>query len=150
MGGSVRRDDTLPSRPTGARQQLNLKYEEFTMEPYPEEVRIADLLREMIAHRGVSPTALEQRLGWEPGRLTAFLDGRQRLSFDHVLEILPLLGATPTDFFARLYDSMPPAAKTPSRQRAMERLFERSLRAVRNAIARRAAWKRERTEPGGD
>ena len=29
----------------------------------------------------------------------------------------------------------------------MERLFQRSLRAVRNAIARRAAWKRER--PGG-
>ena len=120
------------------------------MDRYPEEDRIAGLLRELIVHSGTSPAALEQRLGWEPGRLTAFLDGRQRLSFDHVLEILPLLGTTPTDFFARMYGSMPLAAKTPSRQRAMERLFERSLRAVRNAIARRAAWKRERTETGGD
>lgn len=135
---------------TGARHQFNLKYEEFTMAPYPEEDRIADLLRELIARSGMSPAALEQRLGWAPGRLTVFLDGRQRLSFDAVLEILPLLNTTPTDFFARLYGSLPPAANTPSKQRAMERLFERSLRAVRSAIARRAAWKRARTETGGD
>jgi hypothetical protein len=115
------------------------------MDPYLEEDRIADLLRELIAQSGTSPAALERRLGWEPGRLAAFLDSR-RLSFADVLEVLPLLGMTPTDFFARLYGSVPPAAYSPSKQRAMERLFQRSLRAVRSAVARRAAWKRERTD----
>jgi transcriptional regulator with XRE-family HTH domain len=116
------------------------------MEPYPEEDRIAGLLRELLAQSGVSTADLEQRLGWQTGRLTAFIEGSQRLSFDDVSEILLLLGMTPTDFFARLYGSVPPAAYSPAKQRAMERLFERSLRAVRSAIARRAAWKRERND----
>ncbi len=116
------------------------------MEAYPQEHRIAALLRELIAQGAMSPAALEERLGWEPGRLTAFLDGRQRLSFDEILEILPLLATTPVEFLARLYEAAPPAASTSAKQRAMERLFERSLRAVRNAVARRAAWKRERSD----
>ena len=119
------------------------------MDPYPEERRIAALLRELIAQSGIPPAALAERLGWQPGRLEAFLDGRQRLSFDEVLEILPPLGLTPSSFLARIYGS-PPAVSSPAKQRAMDRLFERSLRVVRNAIARRAAWKRERSETGGD
>ena len=116
------------------------------MEAYPQEHHIAALLRELIARSAMSPAALEERLGWEPGRLTAFLDGQQRLSFDAVLEILPLLSTTPVEFLARLYEAAPPAAGTSAKERAMERLFERSLRVVRNAIARRVAWKRERSE----
>ncbi len=119
------------------------------MDPYPEERRIAGLLRELIAQSGIPPAALEERLGWPPGRLTAFVEGQQRLSFDEVLEILPLLGLTPSGFLVRIYGS-PPAASSPAKQRARERLFERSLRAVRNAVARRAAWKRERSETDGD
>jgi hypothetical protein len=119
------------------------------MDPYPEERRIAGLLRELIAEKAMPPAAMEDRLGWEPGRLRAFLDGQQRLSFDEVLEVLPLLGLTPSNLLARIYGS-PPAASSPAKQRAMERLFERSLRAVRNAVARRAAWKREQSETGGD
>ncbi|HEY7213514.1 MAG TPA: hypothetical protein VIC28_02740 [Thermoanaerobaculia bacterium] len=114
------------------------------MDPYPEERRIAILLRELIARSGIPPAVLEERLGWQPGRLQAFLDGQQRLSFDEVLEILPLLGLTSSSFLARIYGS--PAASSPAKQRAMDRLFERSLRAVRNAVARRAAGKRERSE----
>ena len=116
------------------------------MEAYPQEHHVAALLRELIAQSGMSPAALEERLAWEPGRLTAFLDGQQRLSFDAVLEILPLLATTPVEFLARLYEAAPPAASTSAKQRAMERLFERSLRAVRNAVARRAARKRQRSE----
>jgi plasmid maintenance system antidote protein VapI len=111
------------------------------MDSYPEERRIAGLLRELIAASGISPAALEERLGWQPGRIEAFLDGQQRLSFDEVVEILPLLGLTPSNFLARMYGSLP-AASSPAKQRAMDRLFERSLRAVRTAIARRAARKR--------
>jgi hypothetical protein len=145
MGGSVGRDDTLRPESAGGRHQLHLKYEEFTMDPYPEERRIAILLRELIARSGIPPAVLEERLGWQPGRLQAFLDGQQRLSFDEVLEILPLLGLTPASFLVRIYGSLP-AASSPAKQRAMDRLFERSLRAVRNAVARRAAGKRERSE----
>jgi hypothetical protein len=116
------------------------------MEAYPQEHHIAALLRELIAQSAMPPAAMEDRLGWEPGRLRAFLDGQQRLSFDEVLEVLPLLATTPAEFLARLYSAAPPAANTPAKQRAMERLFERSLRRVKNAIARRAAWKRERSD----
>jgi len=118
------------------------------MDSHPEERRIAGLLRELIARSGTTPAVLEKRLGWKPGRLTALLDGRERLSFGDVLAMLPLLGTTPTEFFARLY-SIPSEEPRPSKvdqrakQRAMDRLFERSLRAVRNAIARRADWKRK-------
>jgi len=125
------------------------------MSTHLEERRIARLLRDLIARKGTTPEALEKRLGWEPGRLEALLEGPQRVSFDDVLEILPLLDTTPTDFFAWVYGA-PGKEPTPStmdelrKQRAMNRLFERSLRTVRNAIARRAAWKREQAEKGED
>lgn len=119
---------------------------------HPEERRIAGLLRELIVQSGTSLDWVEQRLGWAQGRLLDLLDGRLRLSFEDVLEILPLLNTTPTDFFAWLYGFDPkdpsgtaasaPAAAVPA-QRAMERRFETSLRVVREALARRAAWKRE-------
>lgn len=125
------------------------------MGSHPEERRIADLLRELIVRSGTSQEILEQRLGWEPGRLSALLDGRLRLSFEDVLDILPLVGTTPTDFFGGLYgtpgkQTAPLAADESPQQRAMERLFERSLLVVRSAIARRAAWKQERAENGED
>jgi len=125
------------------------------MDLYPEERRIAGLLRELIVRGGTTLESVEERLDWEPGRLTALLDGHQRLSFDDVLEILPVLGTTPTDFFAWLYGTpgqelaLSTMDESP-KQRAMDRLFERSLRVVRNAIARRSTWQREREETGED
>jgi hypothetical protein len=124
---------------------------------FPEERRIAALLRELIVRSGTTLEVVESRLGWERGRLTAQLDGHLALSFDEVLEILPLIGATPIEFFSWLYGfdlrearetwgrgAAPFALSGLQKQRAMGRLFERSLRAVRKAIARRAARKRER------
>jgi len=125
------------------------------MSLHPEERRIAVLLRDLIARKGATLEDLEQRLGWEPGRLKALLEVESRLSFDEALEILPLLDTAPADFFAWLYgapgNEPPPSTLYELRkQRAMNRLFERSLRAVRNAVARRAAWKREQGKSGGD
>lgn len=128
---------------------------------HPEERRIAGLLRELIVQSGAPPETLEQRLGWEPGRLSSLLDGRLRLRFEDVLELLPLLSTTPTDFFAWLYgfdakDSGAPAARetaelAPSAgdsvaQRVLDRRFEQSLRVVKSAIARRQTWKEERSK----
>lgn len=130
----------------------------LAMAIHPEERRIAGLLRELIVQSGTSLDRIELRLGWGEGRLLDLLDGRLRLSFEDVLEILPLLNTTPTDFFAWLYGFEPreataaagvPAggASSPA-QRAIERRFEASLRVVRDAVSRRAVWKRERT--GGE
>jgi len=125
------------------------------MNPHPEERRIAALLRDLIVRERTTIEALEERLSWEPGRLKALLDAESRLSFDDVLEILPLLDTTATDFFAWVYGA-PGKEATPStlyelrKQRAMNRLFERSLRAVRNAVARRAAWKQKQAETSED
>ena len=129
----------------------------LAMAIHPEERRIAGLLRELIVQSGASLDRVEQLLGWAPGRLLDLLDGRLRLSFEDVLEILPLLNTTPTDFFAWLYGFDPKdpgmaagstaAASSPA-QRMMDRRFETSLRVVRDAVSRRAAWKRERGEGG--
>ena len=126
---------------------------------HPEERRIAGLLRELIVQSGMPLERLETGLEWDPGRLTSLLDGRQKLTFDDVLEILPLLGTTPTDFFAWLYGFDPrdpsaavseglsaePAISGSPSQQAMERRFERSVQVVRNAITRRRVWKEERS-----
>jgi hypothetical protein len=126
---------------------------------HPEERRIAGLLRELIVQSGAPPETLEKRLGWEPGRLPSLLDGRLRLRFEDVLELLPLLSTTPTDFFAWLYgfeardsgasgraDEKELAASDGDSvaQRALDRRFEQSLRVVKSAIARRQVWKEER------
>jgi hypothetical protein len=43
---------------------------------------------------------------------------------------------------------VPAGGDEAQRQRALQRLFERSLRKVREAIARREAWKRQRAATG--
>lgn len=128
---------------------------------HPEERRIAGLLRELIVQSGTTLEMVEQRLGWEPGRLRDLLAGQLRLSVEDVLDVLPLLSTTPSDFFAWLYGFDPretgvteaeglyarePGAGPPA-QREVDRRFEASLRAVRDAVHRRNTWKRERTNP---
>ena len=128
----------------------------LAMAAHPEERRIAGLLRELIVQSGIPLEAVEKHLGWEPGRLRDLLEGRLRLSFEDVLDVLPLLNTTPPDFFAWLYGFEPGAAmpvngghREPGpgalSQRALDRRFEQSLRVVKNAIARRRLWKEERS-----
>ena len=125
---------------------------------HPEERRIAGLLRELIVQSGASLDTLEKRLGWEPGRLSGLLEGSQRLGFEDVLEILPLLETTPTEFFAWLYGfgakgsavaaleegELATAAVGSALQKSLDRRFDQSLRVVKSAIARRRTWKEER------
>jgi len=125
------------------------------MSKHPEERRIAGLLRELIVQSGAPLETLEKRLGWEPERLSSLLDGRLRLGVEDVLEILPLLETTPTEFFAWLYgfDSKDPAgsegelaavAGGSTLQKSLDRRFDQSLRVVKSAVARRRTWKEDR------
>jgi transcriptional regulator with XRE-family HTH domain len=124
---------------------------------HPEERRIAGLLRELIVQSGRHLETLEKRLGWESGRLARLLDGSQRLGFEEVLEILPLLETTPTEFFAWLYgfgakepagaegeEELAAVAGGSMAQKSLDRRFDQSLRVVKSALARRRSWKEER------
>jgi len=105
---------------------------------------MAALLSDLLLRSGTSASAVESRLGWEPGRLNALLGGQKGLTFEALLEILPVLDATPGDFFAQLCSTAREASAAPA-DRMLDRRFEESRRVVKAAIARRQAWKRERT-----
>lgn len=109
---------------------------------------MAALLRDLLLRSGTSASAVESRLGWEPGRLNDLLAGQKGLTFEAVLEILPVLDATPGDFFAQLCSTaheVPAEGAPAATSRMLDRRFEESRRVVKAAIARRQAWKRERT-----
>jgi transcriptional regulator with XRE-family HTH domain len=110
---------------------------------------MAALLSDLLLRSGTSAAAVESRLGWEPGRLNALLAGQKGLTFEALLEILPVLDATPGDFFAQLCSAREVSADGAgaAADRMLDRRFEESRRVVKAAIARRQAWKRERTAP---
>jgi hypothetical protein len=111
-----------------------------------DERRIAALLRELIQKSGTAFGPIEERLGWEAGRLRSLLDGAQGVSFETLLEVLPALDETPGDFFARLCGFNPEPQDGVSRPSSRsDHRFEESRRVVKAAIARRSAWKQERT-----
>jgi hypothetical protein len=109
---------------------------------------MAALLSDLLLRSGTSAAAVESRLGWESGRLNALLGGQKGLTFEALLEILPVLDATPGDFFAQLCltarEASAPGAGTAA-DRILDRRFEESRRVVKAAISRRQAWKHERT-----
>lgn len=127
---------------------------------HPEERRIAGLLRELIAETGATLRAVEDRLHWEPGRLTSVLEGGERLALDDLYDLLPELGATPAEFFAWLYGFEPGDGQValgsraashdeltlPASARSLDQRFEKSLRVVRSAMERRRTWLAERGE----
>lgn len=105
---------------------------------------MAALLGDLLVRSGTSASAVESRLGWEPGCLQALLGGQKGLTFESLLEILPVLDATPGDFFAQLCSFTPRGAEAPRNGRILDRRFEESRQVVKAAIARRQAWKQER------
>ncbi|HWM89138.1 MAG TPA: hypothetical protein VN493_00075 [Thermoanaerobaculia bacterium] len=105
---------------------------------------MAALLSDLMLRSGTSAAAVESRLGWEPGRLNALLGGQKGLSFEALLEILPVLDSTPGDFFAQLCSTPREASAGSGADRMLDRRFEESRRVVKAAIARRQAWKQER------
>jgi len=115
---------------------------------HSDERRMAALLSDLLLRSGTSASAVESRLGWESGRLNALLGGQKGLTFEALLEILPVLDATPGDFFAQLCSTAREAANggaAAPADRMLDRRFEDSRRVVKAAIARRQAWKQERT-----
>lgn len=111
-----------------------------------DERRIAALLRELIQKSGTALGSIEERLGWDRGRLGSLLDGPQGVSFETLLEVLPALDETPGDFFARLCGFNPELQEGATRPSSRsDHRFEESRRVVKAAIARRSAWKQERT-----
>lgn len=112
---------------------------------YSDERRIAALLRELIQRSGTALESVEERLGWERGRLGALLDGPQGVSFEILLEVLPALDETPGDFFARLCGFHPETQQDTGgfHSSRPDHRFEESRRVVKAAIARRSIWKHE-------
>lgn len=111
---------------------------------HSEEQRIRRLLEFLIHQEGKTIAQVEAELGWAPGRLSQPLLGEGSLAVDDVLAVLPAIGATAGEFFLMLYGSGK-ANAAPSEE-AMARRFKRSLRVVREAIAKREKWKREKDE----
>ncbi|HEX3131129.1 MAG TPA: hypothetical protein VH394_27585 [Thermoanaerobaculia bacterium] len=113
---------------------------------------MAALLSDLLLRSGTSADAVESRLGWERGRLNALLAGQKGLTFEALLEILPVLDSTPGDFFAQLCSFTPREAGAPTNGnghgngngRGLDRRFEESRQVVKAAIARRQAWKQQR------
>lgn len=106
---------------------------------------MAALLSDLLLRSGTSASAVESRLGWEPGRLNSLLGGQKGLTFEALLEILPVLDQTPGDFFAQLCSTAREPSSGATADRTLDRRFEESRQVVKAAIARRQAWKRERT-----
>lgn len=113
---------------------------------------MAALLSDLLLRSGTSADAVESRLGWDRGRLNALLAGQKGLTFEALLEILPVLDSTPGDFFAQLCSFTPREAGAPTNGngngngngRILDRRFEESRQVVKAAIARRQAWKQQR------
>ena len=106
---------------------------------------MAALLSDLLLRSGTSASAVESRLGWESGRLNALLAGQKGLTFEALLEILPVLDATPGDFFAQLCSTAREPSAGATADRTLDRWFVESRRVVKAAISRRQAWKQERT-----
>ena len=108
---------------------------------------MAALLSDLLLRSGTSADAVESRLGWERGRLNALLAGQKGLTFEALLEILPVLDSTPGDFFAQLCSFTPRDSReagVPANGRGLDRRFEESRQVVKAAISRRQVWKQER------
>jgi hypothetical protein len=109
---------------------------------HSDEQRIRRLLEFLIHQNGKTIAQVEAQLGWPAGRLSQPLQGVGSLALEDVLAVLPAVGLTPGEFFLSLYGSGR-VDSAPSEE-AMARRFQRSLRVVREAIAKREKWKRER------
>lgn len=101
------------------------------------------MLDELIQQSGTRVDAIESRLAWEPGRLSALLS--EGVSFEALLDVLPTLDSTPGDFFAKLYGYGVQDAEAGGQPlRGGDRRFDESRRVVRAALARRSARKQEK------
>lgn len=73
------------------------------------EQRVAVLVGGLIAERGTTAAEVAARLGIEPAAVERLLDGREPLELTRLERVLEALGASPGEFFARLYGGEPAA-----------------------------------------
>jgi hypothetical protein len=127
---------------------------------HPEELRLANSLRELILELGTTVEDVEGRLGWEAERLTTLLEGRKGWKLEEVFEVLSVLDLTPTDFYALHYgfkakrtaqavlDEVLLRGQEPSEDdfydEVLDRRFKESQKVLQEAVRRRATWKQER------
>lgn len=76
------------------------------------EQRVAALVGELIAERGTTPADVAARLGIEPAAVERLLGGREPLELTRLERVLDALGASPGEFFARLYGGEASTAET--------------------------------------
>ena len=119
---------------------------------HSDEPRIVELLRELIALKGVREEMLEARMGWARGELGELAESRRPLAVNDLLSLLTALDVRPADFFARIYgfetregdgNGSINGKGEPDR---MNRRFADSERVVAEALARRAARLGSRTK----
>ena len=110
---------------------------------HPEELRLANSLRELIVEFGTTVEEIEGELGWEVERLSILLACRKKWKLRELFEVLKALELAPATFFGRVYglDSRDAEALALS---DLDRPFEESQRVVQEAVSRRFAWKQER------
>jgi transcriptional regulator with XRE-family HTH domain len=80
------------------------------------EQRVAALVSALISERGTTPAAVAAGLGIEPAALERLLGGREPLELTRLERVLEALGASPAEFFARLYggEAAPSRATEPA------------------------------------
>jgi transcriptional regulator with XRE-family HTH domain len=69
-----------------------------------ESVRIARLLERLIRFQKLAVRTVESRMGISSGTLRRIFSGRIRLKYDHIIEILEILGISPRSFFKIAYE----------------------------------------------
>jgi len=67
------------------------------------EERVAALVSALISERGTSAAEVASGLGVEPAAVERLLGGREPLELTRLERVLEALGASPAEFFARLY-----------------------------------------------
>jgi hypothetical protein len=112
---------------------------------HPEELRLANSLRDLIFELGTTAEEVEGDLGWEVERLTILLAGRKKWKLGELFEVLSSLELAPAAFFGRVY-GLDSGVVEALKLSDLDRPFEESQRVVQEAVSRRFAWKQERVE----
>jgi transcriptional regulator with XRE-family HTH domain len=118
------------------------------MDPRAETQRALEEIRRMVKSSDLSQRKVEDRAGFSRGYLSQLLAKNLDLKLWHLLAILDVLGASPTDFFLRLYpqstcpslerfrsESAPVDAETEEILRRLYDLGPESLRELRERVA---------------
>jgi transcriptional regulator with XRE-family HTH domain len=69
--------------------------------------RYGAVLEDLLASKGMSRRAVENKLGWGRGTFTKILQGKNELKVGSLLEILRAMDVAPLDFYALVHGDAP-------------------------------------------